>query len=187
MASPDDDLLRRLDAWLLDSVSDVDTQQVLREARERIAQMAQEPDVIESAELSPLAELYVDPKFMARWEKQIAVGWQQLTRRTLAHVLNNQRKELRQAEAQLREAEARVRQMAAEPTREWYSKRYAWYAGELDRLNAARAPLLALMEQLKALPRYQEYDVVRRPSTHEYFDAEQVEEAIAEMEAALRR
>ena len=27
------DLLRRLDAWLLDPVSDVDTQQLLREAR----------------------------------------------------------------------------------------------------------------------------------------------------------
>ena len=43
MAAPDDDLLRRLDVWLLDPVSDVDTQQVLREARARIAQIVQEP------------------------------------------------------------------------------------------------------------------------------------------------
>ena len=44
--------------------------------------------------------------------------------------------------------------------------------------EASRALLLALVEQLKALPKYQEHDVVRRPSTIEYFDAEQTEEVL---------
>ena len=75
------DLLRRLDAWLLDPVSDVDTQELLREARARIAQMAQERD-----------------------------KWLDLFNRS-EQFQSGPTKRAEQAEAQLRAAEARVREL----------------------------------------------------------------------------
>ena len=75
------DLLRRLDTWLLDPVSDVDTQELLREARARIAQMAQERD-----------------------------KWLDLFNRS-EQFQSGPTKRAEQAEAQLRAAEARVREL----------------------------------------------------------------------------
>jgi hypothetical protein len=57
-----------------------------------------EPDVVESAEPTPLSQLFNDPKFMARWEKAMESGYSGLTRRTLIHIINNQRKTIRALE-----------------------------------------------------------------------------------------
>ena len=45
--------------------------------------------------------------------------------------------------------------------------------------------LRALSQRLKALPLYQQHDVVRRPSTTEYFNAEHVEELLDAALAAV--
>ena len=114
MASPDDDLLRRLDVldhwfeslriattrddtWLLtNDAQPKQAHELLREARARIAQMAQELDVLAGKERRQFA-----------WAEEYMAKSRSLELK------------LEEAEAQLRAAEARVREESAIVDRVW--------------------------------------------------------------------
>jgi hypothetical protein len=57
-----------------------------------------EPQIIERAGPSPLAQLFADPKFIKQYRAQINADYRKLTRKALIHIINHQRLQIRAAE-----------------------------------------------------------------------------------------